>query len=230
MSKTDLIASIEDEVSRVLTAKIVDSIDAQTQIKEERIQLAEEKCRALHKQRINLINDAIDIIKAQIEEFKDHPAALEYYNKVRESDAQINAVQSLSLAELRKYYPDVVAAGSFTSRTNLVDVSDVDIYVFQELSESPPNMEFELLAGPYEQHDKYDSFTQMIHGVNVEVKFRPDRDILALHEWLDTQMTDEQRRAITYIKHRAAGTESYQHTKNTIFNWALQQMGRPPAF
>ena len=168
---------------------------------------------------------------AEIAKYSEDPTALAYYAMCRAEDQKNATVQQKICDELRKYYSDVVPASSFTSRTNLLGSSDIDIYIFQELKEQPPNMAFGLLSGQPVQHAAYESYAHKIDSVDVEIKFRPDREIMQLHEWLDTQMTSGQRVALTYIKHlNAHRPAAYRRTKQCLFNWALIQMGQEPRF
>jgi hypothetical protein len=200
-----------------------DEIDFQIQIRD--MQIAAMKIAVQITRRENAA-----CIADQIAQYGENPAALAYYAKCRADDQRVTAIQKMVCDQLAEHYSDVVPAGSFTSRTNLLGSSDVDIYVFQELKEQPP-AELAILSGQPVQHVAYESYTKKINGVDVEIKFRPDREIMQLHEWLDTQMTHAQRVAVTYIKHRASDDpQHYALVKRSVFNWALIQMGQEPRF
>lgn len=118
---------------------------------------------------------------------------------------------------------------SINAGVNLIGESDIDIGILvTDLDEVKLEIINKKLAefgwkyshtiNPELDEKKYHCFTNIINGIEVEIKVRDNKNslpVLRLHEYMDTRMTSEQRTIFTYAKLKFKELSKIQNNKQT---------------
>jgi hypothetical protein len=150
---------------------------------------------------------------------------LEANKYTEERDKQNEDIQKLAnhtttilRNELEKlnFTTSVKLMSSLTAKTNLIGESDIDIAILvKNLDEDKlfqiikklegQGYRFDYIFNANKIDNKYYSFIKTVDGIPIEVKVR-DLDfslpIVQLHDYLDSKLTNEERRIITFAKYK----------------------------
>ena len=204
--------------------------------------------------RLKNASDGHDAIIELIEtEF--HSEAMDYYALRATQDESLIAVQKKALKELNRRFKRlpltdscILPTSSFSSRTNLYNVSDIDITVtvnedtfktmwktesserkFNGTSEistvlSSLGYEFKKTMS-YGLPEAYHVFSKHIDGVEIETKVRqngPSDYIIEIHRYMDNEYPKDIKPYVTYAKFLFKDDrELYRKLKYIIYNSTL---------
>ena len=170
----------------------------------------------------------------------------EYYEKRSEQDLHLAQIQDeaiLTLCEILSDFTDkkIQPTSSFSSRTNLLFQSDIDITVaFGELNNNEEKLGqifFKLATNEFtfkqtlckELKERYHVFSKYIRGTEIEVKIReesPCSYIMKIHNYVDNHYPADLKKYFTYIKFLCSDDKLlYKKVKYIFYNSALNAQG-----
>lgn len=153
--------------------------------------------------------------------------AQEYFKKRQESDAKLTGIQTLALDQMescfrqskcvKKFRIDlrVIPASSFSAGTHLVGESDIDFIILVDKLDRQKaicvanalgrcSFSYQEARNITQESLLHWVFEKYIDGVEIEGKVRDYdgfREMLKMHAFLDTQMSEKVRILVTYLKH-----------------------------
>lgn len=163
-------------------------------------------------------NELINVIFPSIAKYKNE--AIEYYDKRNKFNVKIEDVADKCISELKNnikvpFNISIVITSSYSAKINVMNSSDIDVSILVESLDEHKlftiigmlnkiGYKFSHIRNPNAKHNKYYSFIKFIDDVEIEVKVRDSelsKPVIELHNYLDTQLTEDQRISITFIKY-----------------------------
>lgn len=126
--------------------------------------------------------------------------------------------------------------GALTTGLNNENGTSIDVCKFTDIAKILTELGFEFhhVFNPDNFSNQYYSFEKVINGIEFEVKVRDlgaTQTILALHQFLDNELSDEEITLFTYAKFlfkkfdkEFPGSQSYVKFKKVLYEWAFSQV------
>lgn len=118
---------------------------------------------------------------------------------------------------------------------NNEDMTGIDMHKYEETKQKLLDLKyvFDHVFNPTDFSNQYYSFTKIIDVVEFELKsrdFESSKPILALHDYLDNKLTNEEITLFTYAKYmlkqydKACKTSSYNRFKKVLYEYAFSHV------